>query len=71
MNNEYIKELYDEYKDNFKDIDIECPEDLKDLIGDYITSNMQFDFDVDVDLDRLFNNNDSKTQESIEEEIEK
>lgn len=56
MNEEYLKELFEETKDVFKDseLDILSVEDLKDLLIDYMVSNLQYDFDIDLDVDRLF-----------------
>lgn len=56
MNNKYIKELFEENKETFIEsgMDILSPEDLKDMMISYITSNMQYDFDIDVDENKLF-----------------
>lgn len=66
MNNEYIKKLFEENKEKFVQagMDILSPEDLKDTMISYITSNMQYDFDIDVLESKLFN------QDTIEQDLE-
>ena len=56
MNNKYIEELFEENKQIFADsgLDIESPEDLKDLMLSYIVTNMQYDFNIDVNISELF-----------------
>lgn len=56
MNTEYIKVIFEENKDIFKEsgLDVESPEDLKDIMISYIISNMQYDFGIDLDKNKLF-----------------
>lgn len=71
MNNEYIKKLFEENKEKFvqTSIDILSPEDLKDTMISYITSNMQYDFDIDVLESKLFNQD--TIEQDLEEDLEK
>lgn len=71
MNNEYIKELFEENKEKFVEagMDILSPEDLKDTMISYITSNMQYDFDIDVLESKLFNQD--TIEQDLEEDLEK
>ena len=55
MNYEYLEKLFKEHKKTFNEnIDMESPEDLKQLLIDYMVSNLQFDFDIDLDIVELF-----------------
>lgn len=71
MNDEYIKELFEENKEKFVEagMDILSPEDLKDTMISYITSNMQYDFDIDVLESKLFNQD--TIEQDLEEDLEK
>ncbi|MBQ6324308.1 MAG: hypothetical protein IJI22_05710 [Bacilli bacterium] len=71
MNNEYIKKLFEENKEKFVQagMDILSPEDLKDTMISYITSNMQYDFDIDVLESKLFNQD--TIEQDLEEDLEK
>lgn len=71
MNEEYIKELFEENKDKFVEsgMDIYSPKDLKDMMISYITSNMQYDFDIDVLESKLFNQD--TIEQDLEEDLEK
>ena len=71
MNNEYIKKLFEENKEKFVQagMDILSPEDLKDTMISYITSNMQYDFDIYVLESKLFNQD--TIEQDLEEDLEK
>lgn len=58
MNKEYIKEIFEKNKKNFKnsEIEINSVEDLESQIMSYVISNLQYDFNIDIDQDKLFNN---------------
>lgn len=58
MNKEYIKEIFEKNKKNFKnsEIEINSVEDLESQIISYVISNLQYDFNIDIDQDKLFNN---------------
>ena len=57
MNKEYIKEMFEEYKETFDEyeLEIETPEDLESFIESIIISNMQYDFHINPDINKLFN----------------
>lgn len=55
MNYEYLEKLFEENKEIFREhIDMESPEDLEQLLIDYMVNNLQFDFDIDLDIAELF-----------------
>lgn len=55
MNYEYLEKLFKEHKETFNEhIDMESPEDLEQLLIDYMVNNLQFDFDIDLDIVELF-----------------
>ncbi len=70
MNKEYIKELFNEYQQNFIDsgYDMETPEDLEDFMESIIISNMEYDFHIYPDVNKLFNKNHNK--ENAKEEVD-
>ena len=70
MNKEYIKELFNEYQQNFIDsgYDMETPEDLEDFMESIIISNMEYDFHIYPDVNKLFNKNLNK--EITKEEVD-
>lgn len=72
MNKKYIKEIFEENKENLIDseYEIESPEELESMIESYITSNLQFDFHINIDLDKLFNLDNEKIIETKQEDIE-
>ena len=72
MNKEYIKELFNEYQQNFIDsgYDMETPEDLEDFMESIIISNMEYDFHIYPDVNKLFNKNKEITKEKSNDEID-
>lgn len=71
MNKDYIKELYEKYKEESfeSEYEIDSPEDFESLMIDYVISNIQYDFNFRPDENKLFNLN--KNIEKEYEEIEK
>lgn len=71
MNKDYIKELYEKYKEELfeSEYKIDSPEDFESLMIDYVISNVQYDFNFRPDENKLFNLN--KNIEKEYEEIEK
>ena len=72
MNKEYIKELFNEYQQNFIDsgYDMETPEDLEDFMESIIISNMEYDFHIYPDVNKLFNKSKEITKEISNEEMD-
>ena len=56
MNMDYIKTIFEENKEIFEEseLDVESPEDLKEVMESYIIDNMAFDFSIDLDKNKLF-----------------
>ena len=73
MNKEYIKEMFEEYKETFEEyeLEIETPEDLESFIETTIISNMQYDFNITPDTDKLFNKQKEIDKELNKEHLEK
>ena len=73
MNKEYIKEMFEEYKETFKEyeLEIETPEDLENFIESIVVSNMQYDFHITPDTDKLFNRINEIDNELISEDLER
>jgi len=73
MNKEYIKEMFEEYKETFKEyeLEIETPEDLENFIESIVVSNMQYDFHITPDTDKLFNRINEIDKELISEDLER
>lgn len=73
MNKEYIKELFNEYQQNFIDsgYDMETPEDLEDFMESIIISNMEYDFHIYPDVNKLFNKNPNKEITKEEADLER
>ncbi|MBQ3020787.1 MAG: hypothetical protein IJD92_01020 [Bacilli bacterium] len=72
MNKEYIKELFEENKEIFKEyeLSIETPEELENFMIDTLISNMEYDFHIAPDVNKLFNKNQENNKELINEEID-
>ena len=73
MNKEYIKDMFEEYKETFKEyeLEIETPEDLENFIESIVVSNMQYDFHITPDTDKLFNRINEIDKELISEDLER
>ena len=73
MNKEYIKEMFEEHKETFKEyeLEIETPEDLENFIESIVVSNMQYDFHITPDTDKLFNRINEIDKELISEDLER
>jgi len=73
MNKEYIKEMFEEYKETFKEyeLEIETPEDLESFIESIVVSNMQYDFHITPDTAKLFNRINEIDKELISEDLER
>jgi len=72
MNKEYIKEMFEEHKETFKEyeLEIETPEDLENFIESIVVSNMQYDFHITPDADKLFNRTREIYKDISNEDIE-
>lgn len=72
MNKEYIKEIFEENKENLIDseYEINSPEDLESFLESYIISNLQYDFHIYPDANKLFNRPAEKDKELINENLE-
>lgn len=57
MNKEYIKEIFNEYQQNFinSGLDMETPNDLEDFMKSILISSVQSNFDANIDIDKLLN----------------
>lgn len=72
MNKEYIKELFEENKDNFIKFgyDMETPEELEEFMESIIISNMEYEFHIYPDVDKLFNKQTEKNKEMTNEDVD-
>lgn len=57
MNKEYIKEIFNEYQQNFinSGLDMETSNDLEDFMKSILISSVQSNFDANIDIDKLLN----------------
>lgn len=54
MRLEYLKELFENNKTKFEELDIHSAYDLKDYLINCITSNMLYDFNISLEIEKLF-----------------
>ena len=71
MNKEYIKELFEENKNNLIDYEINSAEELESIMESYVISNLQYDFHLYPDSDKLFNKENTKEITNEEVDVEK